>query len=189
MTDRNDSIFSAYEIDEIGRRGKVQDALFLALEAIRSGVQDNDLFVIGASLAYQLGDLNKAAQLVNALLARDPDHVNGWILFGQINRSKGDIVRANYGRSMAENLFPAIKEMEIVINDPGSVSATADPVGPKEPPGENISFDTMTFAEICTRQGYYNKALKIYHDLLKKNPHDSELKRRIDDLNKRLRND
>ncbi len=114
--DKNESVLSAYEIDEIGKRGKVQDALSLALEAIRSGVQDDDLYVIGASLAFQLGDLDKAGQLINALLARDPDHVNGWILFGKIHHAKGDIVRAGQGRSMAENLFPAPRSV------PGSFS-------------------------------------------------------------------
>ena len=189
MDKNGETIFSAYEIDEIGKRGKVQDALSLALEAIRSGVQDDDLYVIGASLAYQLSDLEKAGQLINALLTRDPDHVNGWILFGQIHQAKGDIVRAGYGRSMAENLFPAISDIEIVVEESPSALVSGDPISASEISGEDISFDTMTFAEICTRQGYYNKALKIYYDLLKKNPHDPELKRRIEDLTKRLGND
>ncbi|MEE9553254.1 MAG: hypothetical protein V3W18_03060 [candidate division Zixibacteria bacterium] len=183
------SIFSAYEIDEIGKRGKVQDALFLALEAIRAGIQDDDLYVVGASLAFQLGDLEKAGQLINALLARDPDHVNGWILFGQIHQAKGDIIRAGYGRSMAENLFPALNDIEIVVEELSQDRVSLNPKSTTEISGKDISFDTMTFAEICTRQGYYNKALKIYHDLLKKNPHDPEIKRRIEDLTKRLGND
>ncbi len=186
---KNESALSAYEIDEIGKRGQVQDALSMALEAIRSGVQDDDLYVIGASLAYQLGDLEKAGQLINALLARDPDHVNGWILFGQIHQAKGDIIRAGQGRSMAENLFPAIRDIEIAAEKSPSAQVSADTVSKNETSGEDINFDTMTFAEICTRQGYYNKALKIYYDLLKKNPHDPELKRRIEDLTKRLGND
>lgn len=189
MDKNSDSILSAYEIDEIGKRGKVQDALSLALEAIRNGVQDDDLYVIGASLAYQLNDLEKAGQLINALLARDPDHVNGWILFGKIHQAKGDIIRAGHGRSMAENLFAAVKDIQISAEESQSALVSGDTVSENKISGEDISFDTMTFAEICTRQGYYNKALKIYHDLLKKNPHDPELKRRIEDLTKRLGDD
>lgn len=189
MDKNSESILSAYEIDEIGKRGKVRDALSLALEAIRNGVQDDDLYVIGASLAYQLGDLEKAGQLINALLTRDPDHVNGWILFGKIHYAKGDIIRAAQGRFMAENLFPAIRDIEIAAEELPPPLVSSGTVSKNEISGEDISFDTMTFAEICTRQGYYNKALKIYHDLLKKNPHDPELKRRIEDLTKRLGND
>lgn len=184
-----ESVNSAYEIDAVGKRGRVQDALTMTLDAIRGGADDDDLYFVGASLAYQLGDLEKAEQLVNALLARDPDHANGWMLFGDIFEAKGDIVRAGHGRLMAQTIFPALESMarSFMEESPsGGGLPVMDNEGISE---EKISFDTMTFAEICTRQGYLNKALKIYHDLLKKRPHDPEIKRRIDDLNKRINND
>lgn len=182
------SIFSAYEISQIGDKGQLQDALSMALEAIRDGVRDDDLFFIAANLAYQLGDLDKAAQLVSALVTSDPDHVNGWILFGKIFEARNDGVRAGHGRLMARSIFPALGEPQPDVIEVCGGDGGNGEVVEKEQIGEEISFDTVTFAEICTRQGYYNKALKIYHDLLKKNPHDAELKRRIDDLNKRLSN-
>jgi len=188
MRSEGESIYSAYEIDEIGKRGRIQDALSLALESIRNGVSDSDLFLIGADLAYRLGDLDKASQLINGLLARDPDHINGWILFGRIHLAKGDLVRSDHGRLMAESIFPSIRSVDYEGNGSRQESAENEPTAELRSSGEEISFDTMTFAEICTRQGYYNKALKIYHDLLKKKPHDPELKRRIEDLTKRLNN-
>jgi tetratricopeptide (TPR) repeat protein len=179
--------FTSYEIDQVGRKGEVQDAFGLALDAIRVGACDDELFFVAASLAYRLGDLDKAGQLVNMLLARDPDHVNGWVLFGQIHEDRSDAVRAEFGRASAQSLFPAVGG-----DENSSLELTDESGGDERAPEgladeEEISFDTMTFAEICTRQGYYNKALKIYHDLQKKRPHDSELKRRIEDLTKRLK--
>ncbi len=110
-------------------------------------------------------------------------------MFGRISRGLGDLVRADYGRAMAESIFPALKEMEMTIDSPEAEQTRIQSSRGREQSPEEINFDTMTFAEICTRQGYYNKALKIYYDLLKKNPHDPELKRRIEDLNKRLGNE
>ena len=183
------SVFTAYEIDEIGTKGQLQDALSMALDAIRGGAQDDDLFFIAASLAFQLGELDKAAQLISALLTRDPDHANGWLMFGKIFQARGDMIRAGHGRLMAENVFPAMKVVEPDAHELAAIPEREERIRETEQSAEEISFDTVTFAEICTRQGYFNKALKIYYDLLKKNPHDAELKRRIEDLNKRLNND
>jgi tetratricopeptide (TPR) repeat protein len=175
-----------YDIDQIGKKGKLQEALDQALQAIRQGLYEDDLFFIAADLAYQLGDLDKAAQLINRLLARDPEHVNGWILFGQIHEQRQDIARASYGRLRAENLFPGLREIDFDGQAVEERAPSANETGLETPSDRRIDFDTLTFAEICAEQGYYNKALKIYYDLLEKDPQNEDLRRRIDELNRRL---
>lgn len=176
---------SAFDIDAISRRGNLRDALNLALEEIKSGSFETNLHFIAGSIAFSLGDLEKAEQLVNRLLVLDPEHIKGWLLFGEIYTRKNDIVRATHAHQMAETLFPALTKIdnesvyffEKVENENKNV---------KEPK-EGLNFDTVTYADICATQGYYNKALKIYQDHLRKNPYDEELKKKIADIEKKVK--
>lgn len=176
----------AYEIDQIGRNGRLREALDQALQAIRHGLYENDLFFVAADIAFQLGDLDKAAQLIDRLLARDPEHINGWILFGQIHGQRKDIARADYGRLQAESLFPGLREIDINYDTIEEQTPANSETEQRRSSNQRIDFDTMTFAEICAKQGYHNKALKIYYDLLEKDPQNEDLKKRIEELNKRL---
>jgi len=176
----------AYDIDQIGKKGELQEALDQALRAIRQGLYDDDLFFVAANIAYQLGDLDKAAQLIDRLLARDREHISGWILFGQIHGHREDIARADYGRLQAESLFPGLREIDFDGNAIEEQTPAVSRAEQRTSSDQRIDFDTMTFAEICAGQGYYNKALKIYYDLLEKDPQNEDLKRRIEELNKRL---
>ncbi len=175
-----------YDIDQIGKNGKLQEALDKALQAIRQGLYEDDLFFIAADMAYRLGDLDKASQLIDRLLARDPEHINGWILFGQIHSHRQDIARANYGRLQAESLFPGLTEIDFDDNAVEEQDSAFKGTEQKPLSGQKIDFETLTFAEICAEQGYYNKALKIYYDLLEKDPGNEDLKRRIEEFKKRL---
>jgi len=181
---------SAFDIDMIAKRGGLREALDLALNAIRSGIFESDLFFISAEMAYQLGDLDKAEQLINKLLAFDPEHVRGWTLFGEIMTKKNEIIKANYAYQMAEDLFPAIASFNRKIVEAADKERAIDRKAEKDKPAKALNIETKTFADICVKQGYYNKALKIYHDLLEENPESVELKKRIAEIEKRLgRND
>ncbi len=177
---------TAYGIDEMGRRGMMREALNLALEAVQKGEDNSDLYFVAADLAYQLRDLDKAAFLINRLLIRDPEHVNGWVLFGRIFAAKNDVVRAGYGRSQAESLFPALAGTGILDGLPSTSETGPKARRSRSLSAEELDFETMTFAEICADQGYYNKALKIYSDLLEKNPGNEEIQSRIAELKRRL---
>jgi tetratricopeptide (TPR) repeat protein len=181
---------TAYGIDQLGRSGMMREALALALEAVQKGEDDGDLYFVAADLAYRLRELDKAAFLVNRLLAKDPEHIGGWVLFGNIFTARGDLIRAGYGRSRAEDLFPALAEMGILDDIPSGSEAGSRERGRRSLSAEELDFETMTFAEICVEQGYHNKALKIYSDLLEKDPGNDKIRSRVAELKKRLdRND
>jgi tetratricopeptide (TPR) repeat protein len=177
---------SAFDIDLISRRGNLRQALDLALEAIKKGVVETDLFFIAADMAFQLGDLDKAEQLANTLLVLDPEHVKGWVLFGEIYTRKNDIIRASHARQMAINLFPALAGSGKESADFFDMDINSIKIVNNQKSKANLNFDTITYADICASQGYYNKALKIYQDHLRKNPDDEELKKKIADIEKRL---
>ncbi len=174
---------SPFEIDQLGKSGDLREALNFALHEIREGSRDVQLYFLAATLAYDLGDIQKAEQLAKLLLAADPEHINGWLLFGRINRRKGDQARSAYGIGRAEEIFPALMEYDLLNNlrEPkaekkNDYSATSDP----------SSFETRTFADICIKQGYYNKALKIYNELSEKMPDDPEIGQKIEEIKRKM---
>jgi tetratricopeptide (TPR) repeat protein len=183
MTQSDNKFLSPFEIDQLGKGGDLRDALNFALHEIREGSRDVQLYFLAATLAYDLGDIQKSEQLVRLLLSADSEHINGWLLFGKIHQRKGDVARSAYGLSRAEEIFPALAEFNML-----SGLKTPKPTGAaeNEAAGEIITFETRTFADICVKQGYYNKALKIYSELQEKRPDDPEIGRKIDEIKKKM---
>lgn len=180
---------TAHSIDLVAQGGLLREALELALKVIDNGEADNDLYFVAADLAHKQGNLDDAARLINQLLIRDPEHVSGWVLFGRIFAAQKDLVRASQGRSRAENLFPALTGMGICDDLPSAPAIGSRGRGHGSLSTEKLDFETMTFAEICVEQGYYNKALKIYNDLLAKDPGSDDIRARVADLAERLNRD
>jgi tetratricopeptide (TPR) repeat protein len=177
----NNSYLSPFDIDQLSKAGDMRDALNFALHEIREGSRDPQLFYLAAGLAYELGDVLKSEQLVKLLLAADPDHINGWLLFGKIHKRKGDAARSAYALARAQEIFPALAEFNLLTNiiegkEP-EVNSTAAGV---------ISFETRTFADICIKQGYFNKALKIYTELREKHPNDPEIGQKIEEIKRKM---
>jgi tetratricopeptide (TPR) repeat protein len=180
---------SPFEIDQLSKSGSVREALNLALKEIRAGSRESDLFYLAARLAFEIEDLGKSEQLVKHLLALDPEHLSGWVLFGRIHRMRGDLARSNYAFQRAQELFPALSEYDLL-----------DDLKAQEMPRTGLSsgmatisreiFETETYADICVKQGYFNKALKIYTDLREKFPDNAGIQRKIEETKKKMgRND
>jgi tetratricopeptide (TPR) repeat protein len=181
MDRENNNYLSSFDIDQLSRAGDMRDALNFALHEIRDGSRDIHLFYLASSLAYELGDIQKSEQLVRHLLAADPDHINGWLLFGKIHKRKGDAARSAYGLARAQEIFPALVEFGLLNDLQDGKEPTEKMAG-----GNVLDFETKTFAEICVKQGYYNRALKIYMDLKEKRPDDPEIGRKIEEIKKKM---
>lgn len=52
--------------------------------------------------------------------------------------------------------------------------------------GDSVELDAVTLAEIYEIQGYYSKALEIYHRLLNKSPNSDRIRKKIADTKKSL---
>lgn len=62
--------------------------------------------------------------------------------------------------------------------------------GKKKPVAEKrIPFVTKSVAELYESQGYLKEALSIYERLLSLNPEDAEIKKKIDELKRRIENE
>jgi tetratricopeptide (TPR) repeat protein len=175
--------------ESITMRGSLRDTLDMVLEMIKEGSLETGLYYNAANMAFHLGDLVKARQLVNRLLELDPGHTNGWMLFGDIKDREKNIIDSNNYARVEDQLLPD----SILINggSPSLIVRVAkkgdDTVCDEQ--NKNLDFDTITYADICARQGYYNKALKIYQDHLRENPENEELRKKIENIRKRLGND
>jgi tetratricopeptide (TPR) repeat protein len=183
MTPGDNTFLSPFEIDQLGKSGDLREALNFALHEIREGSRDIQLYFLAATLAYDLGDIQKSEQLVRLLLSADPEHLNGWLLFGRIHYRKGDQARAAYGISRAKELFPVLAEFNI-LNDLKTIEPSNNVENATT--ADAMSFDTRTFADICVKQGYYNKALKIYSELREKRPDDPEIGQKIDEIKRKM---
>jgi tetratricopeptide (TPR) repeat protein len=181
MDRENNDYLSPFDIEQLSKAGDMRDALNFALHEIRDGSRDTQLYYLAAVLAYELGDIQKSEQLVKFLLTADPEHINGWLLFGRIHKRKGDAARSAYGLTRAQDIFPALVEFNLLNN----IQDTKEP-NESLASGRVINFETKTFAEICVKQGYYNRALKIYTELKEKRPNDPEINQRIEEIKKKM---
>ena len=176
---------SPFDIAQMGKSGSLREAFNAAMKKIRDGDKDNELFYVAAGIAYELGDMQKAEQLVKHLLLADSEQVNGWLLYGGIYNRRGEINRYAYCVNRAEEISPALSELNLRALAKGSVIEEKTEINGSGSTRE-LSFDTATYAEICVRQGYYNKALKIYGDLRDKDPDNSEYASKIEDIRKKM---
>jgi len=178
--------YSPFEIDQIGANGTLRDALDFALREIRAGKRDGGLFYVAAKMAYELNDLSKSEQLVNHLLALDPEQLNGWLLLGKICQRRGDAARYNYAIGRIEEIFPAIEELN--LHDKFGILDLKDGRY-NDGNGDDArspNIETETYADICVKQGYFNKALKIYTELRGYDSENDQLNRKIEELKKKM---
>ena len=184
MEPSEDLTLLAYEADQLRQQGRLREAFHIALEGIRAGVCESELFYVASRIALELGNAQKAWQLVNRLLAIDPGHINGWILFGRIHAARDDSVRVGYAKERSRELFSALYEHDLVCGND-------DPEYPARPKTAKISdhdtyFNTLTFADLCVKQGHLTKALEIYRDLLEQDPANQDLRRTVEELTRKL---
>jgi hypothetical protein len=118
------------------------------------------------------------------LLALDPEHLNGWLLFAKIYNRRGDMVRSNHAVDMIEEFFPALSELNLRQGFKRPSTEEAENGG--DAIWKNSNFETETYADICANQGYLNKALMIYSELSLANPEKSELSRKIAELKAKM---
>jgi len=174
---------SAFNISQMAKSGSLREALNSALKRIRDGEKDNEFLYVAATIAYDLGDMQKAEQLVRLLLVSDPEQINGWLLYGKIYNRRNDTIRYGYCLNRAEEISPAIAELNL-----HTIARNLDQVKSDVANGiaRETNFETATYADICVAQGYYNKALKIYSDLTEKDPANSEYAMKIEEIKKKM---
>jgi tetratricopeptide (TPR) repeat protein len=141
--------------------------------------------VILGKCFYDKGATERARGEFERVLGIDPDNMVALKFMGEICLAEDEKEKASEYYRKLLSIDPMNEEAEKVLGELESAFEVKEiDLGDKhqvkdERPGE---LATMTLAGIYTAQGYYNKALKIYQDILSKEPENVEVKGMVEKL-------
>jgi tetratricopeptide (TPR) repeat protein len=163
--------------------------LDLAIELCEKGLERYPEYasarVILGKCFYDKGATERARNEFERVLEIDPDNMVALKFMGDIHLAENDKKKAGESYRKLLSIDPTNKETAKTLEELETEFKIkeidlGDRVRVKdERPGE---LATMTLAGIYTAQGYYNKALKIYQDILRKEPENVEVKGMVEKL-------
>ncbi len=173
-----------------------------ALEIVRQGLRALPRFSPGYTalgrIHAQRGDIQQGIAALEKALEIDGDSLIALKSLARVLMRKGQAKRARELVTHAAALSPddpAIKKMHEALG-----VASEAPIEPVQPPvpetGQQLDDElddgpvdpitTATIADIYIKQGFPRRALKVYRDLLKADPHNSEIRGRLVALKKQI---
>ena len=160
-----------------------------AIEVCESGLERFPDYasarVILGKCFYDKGATERARGEFERVLGVDPDNMVALKFMGEIHLAENEKKKAGDSFRKLLAIDPTNEEAAKVLEEIESEFKVKEiDLGDKlrvkdERPGE---LATMTLAGIYTAQGYYNKALKIYQDLLHKEPENIEVQGLVEKL-------
>jgi superkiller protein 3 len=153
-------------------------------------------FVALAHMRLESGDADEAIRLCERGLAGHPNHSTGHLVYGLALKNAGREEEAVTEFREVVNLDPgnriAIQQLgEAYRRSAGAAGARVRPATPDEPEeepkvGDEIAFFTNSMAEVYESQGFFEKALTIYHRLLTLQPHRDDVREKIRNLEHKM---
>ena len=174
--------------------GLLDDALEVASKGVQILPRFSPGYTVLGRVQAQRGDLAAAAAAFEKALLLDPGNLTSLKGLARLHAQRGERQQAErlLQRAIAQKpddaaalkmlaaLAPAVAESpEVDASAAEGVDAGIDPAS-----GDPIS--TATIAEIYIRQGFFNRALKVYRDLLQVDPHNDEIRRKLVELKQRI---
>jgi tetratricopeptide (TPR) repeat protein len=164
--------------DACRKGGDVDRAIALCEKGLERYPDYASAHVILGKCFYDKGATERSRAEFERVIEIDPENMVALKFMGDILMSEGDREGATscYRRILAidptneevsgklEGLENEFREKEIDLSDDSSYRKS----------GKTDELATMTLAGIYTAQGYYNKALKIYREILEAEPGNSE---------------
>lgn len=175
--------------DACRKSGDVERAIELCEKGLEAYPDYASAHVILGKCFYDKGATERSRAEFERVIELDPENMVALKFLGDILMSEGDRDAAisYYRRILAidptneevsgklKGLEDEFREREINLSDPETVGETGRP-------GE---LATMTLAGIYAAQGYYNKALKIYKEILDSEPDNrkaAEMAEKIEEM-------
>ena len=171
--------------DAYRKNGEIDTAIELCEKGLERFSDYTSARVILGKCFYDKGATERARDEFTRVLAVDPDNMVARTYMGEILLAENkkeeaaehfrhllsiDPTNEEASRTL-EEIESQFQVKEIDLSDKKHVK--------DERPGE---LATLTLAGIYAAQGYYNKALKIYHDILQKEPENVEVQGMVDKL-------
>lgn len=183
--------------DACRKNGDVEKAIELCEKGLEGYPEYASAHVILGKCFYDKGATERSRAEFERVVEIDPENMVALKFMGDILMSEGDRDGSisYYRRILAidptneevsgklKGLENEFREKEIDLGDHGNIRKA----------GQQGELATMTLAGIYTAQGYYNKALKIYNEILEAEPDNTEasgmvekIKNMIESSNKEL---
>lgn len=168
---------------------KMFDESRAALEKVVEETPDNLLALkLLAKIYQERNQMAAAERALKMVLALNPTDIESRLSLESLAGTRGEQGHFPLDDDDEDilELEEVIEEAEIVEDDfdEESLSVTADPAQKMMP--EKDPLTTATLADIYVAQGFLDRALKIYRDLLTDDPDNAELKQKLFDLKLKL---
>jgi tetratricopeptide (TPR) repeat protein len=172
--------------DAYRKSGEVDKAIEICEKGVERFPEYASAHVILGKCFYDKGATERARAEFIRVLELDPENMVALKFMGDILLAEGknDEAAGYYRKLLAidptnDEVSKALKDMEsgfqvkeIDLSDEGTVKRFDHP----------SELATMTLAGIYAAQGYYNKALKIYQDIINKEPDNDEAQEMVEKL-------
>ncbi len=182
--------------------GLLAEACAVAEKGVQTLPDHGPGHIVLGRIQAQLGELSHAMSSFESALVldeNDPDAIKGLArvcaLAGQPSRARTLLLRMlqlQPGDASAEKMLaglppePAPVVVPPVAKGEEKTVETMDAPRRRSSAPANAPISTVTIAEIYVRQGFTQRALKVYRDLLQADPHNAEIRRKLVELKARI---
>jgi tetratricopeptide (TPR) repeat protein len=193
-----DSYVFAPLADAYRKAGMLEEALELCKKGLRRHPDYPSGHVVRGKCHFDLGQIEEAERSFQTVIDLDENNLVALKYLGMIQAGRGELrgAKERFKHILAldpdnREITSMLAELQEAERSKASASDTAD--GVEEFEGEPISLGyddddtsdelaTRTLAEIYLAQGYTDKAVKIYREILRNQPHNEEIKRKLVEL-------
>jgi len=176
--------------------GMLTEGLEVAMKGVRGLPDFSPGFTVLGRIQAQKGDLPGAALSLERALAIDSGNVVALKSLARIRQQQGDVDRALKLLQRVAVVRPedeSIKKLQAKLlqqlsEKQGRAEINNVPVEPEtlSDRGKPDPISTLTIAELYIRQGFPQRAMKVYRDLLRVDPNNNEVRQRLIDLKMKM---
>jgi tetratricopeptide (TPR) repeat protein len=192
-----DSYVFAPLADAYRKAGMLDEAVEICRKGIRKHARYPSGHVVLGKCYFDLGEVDEAEDSFQSVLGLDENNLVALKYLGMIQAGRGELEVARERFKHILVLDPENREIRHMLEDlqevEESVPTDDDKAADEEFEGEPISLGsdtsetsddlaTTTLADIYAAQGYLDKAAKIYGEILRQQPDNAEVRRKLLDI-------
>jgi tetratricopeptide (TPR) repeat protein len=181
--------------DACRKAGLLQEAVDICHKGLDQHPDYSSGHVVMGKCLYDQGRFNEAEQSFRQVLGMDQENLVALKYLGMISAEQGDIENATRHFNHILKLDPDNREIREKLNDLDGEEEILEltPIKDERFEGEEIALGesdletsdelaTMTLADIFAAQGYRGKAIKIYEEVLGKDPANEAVRDKLQAL-------
>lgn len=160
-----------------------QEALQVTRAGLSRAPRSRALSLLEARILNETGDKQGAWNALGRLLEIEPQDRQGLWLKAQIGRQLGKKPEAIEAARALLHIVPDHEEAKALLAELAPQQREEkEPVAAEKGAGTRRTITTATMAEIYVKQGYLNKAVHVYRELLAADPESNRIQKRLQEL-------